>query len=441
MPSTRWVRVPVVCLALLALASPGRAEDPPAAPPSPGDTQQRIEHVESQVKTIAEELQSLKSRFVLPETAEYKSLYGLGPAASKVYGIERGLSIGGYGEANFSFLVGDRPAGGHDTFDFVRFILYAGYKFSDRLVLNSEIEFEHAKVGSTVSAGSGDVEIEFAYLDFRLVEEASVRGGLLLIPMGFLNEVHEPPTYFGNKRPEVEQRIIPTTWRSGGAGLYGELPAGFEYRTYAVTSFNAAGFTDAGIRGGRQSGNREFADDLGWTGRLDWAGIPGVLVGGSFFWGDTGQDLLFAGREVDANLILYDFHAQLQWRGLHVRGLVAQGHLDDADILTAAQSAANRPVADRFWGAYGEVAYDVLPLIVPGTRQYLAPFVRYERLTTQADVPRGFQPDETRDLEVVNVGVSYKPLPNVVIKADYRNLSSKEGTIADELNLGLGFNF
>ena len=408
------------------------------------DRQQRVDELERRLKILADELESLKTKLALPEKAEYKSLYGLGPAASKVYGIERGLSLGGYGEANFSLLTDDKLLS-KDTFDFVRFVLYTGYKFTDRILLNAEIEFEHAKTGSTVSGGGGEVEIEFAYLDFRLVDEANIRAGLVLIPMGFLNEIHEPPFYFGNKRPEVESRIIPTTWRSNGAGLYGTLLPGLDYRTYGVTSFNARGFTNAGPRGGRQSGNREFGEDFAWTGRLDYTGLPGFLLGGSWFWGNTGQDQDFAGRKVDANLFLYDFHAQYQFRGLHLRGLFAQGHLSDAKEVNLQVSAASRPIAERIWGAYGEVAYDLLPLLFPGTKQSLSPFVRYEWLNTQADLPSGVtraqQRDVARDTRVTNVGLSYKPIPNVVIKLDYRNLDPDRGKIADEFNVGFGFVF
>lgn len=425
---------------------PGAAGPPTAqAAPSPAPNDRaRMEEMERRLRTMAEELESLKSRFVLPEARELKSQYGLGPAASKVYGIERGLSIGGYGETNLSFLVDDKQSG-KDVFDFVRFVLYTGYKFNERILLNAEIEFEHAKTGSTTSAGAGEVEIEFAYLDFRLIDQANVRAGLLLMPVGFLNEIHEPPFYFGNKRPEVESRIIPTTWRSNGAGLYGTLLPGLEYRTYAVTSFNARGFTSQGLRGGRQSGNREFAEDFAWTGRLDYTALPGLLVGGSWFWGDTGQDETFAGRKVDANLVLYDIHAQYQFRGLHLRGLFTQGHLDDARDVTRQVSAANQPVAKRIWGAYGEVAYDLLPLLFRGTKQSLSPFVRFEWLDTQADLPSGItraqQRDIGRETRVTNVGLSYKPIPNVVVKLDYRTLDPDRGKIADEFNVGFGFAF
>jgi hypothetical protein len=387
---------------------------------------------------LADEVQRLKQIFVLPELAEYKSLYGMGPAASKVYGLPRGLAIGGYGEAFVTFYPGQER---DNIADFLRLVLYLGYKFNDRILFNSEIEFEHAFVGEeTISAESGEVALEFAYLDVRLIDLASLRTGLLLVPMGWLNELHEPPTYFGNRRPEVERRIIPTTWRSLGAGLYGEILPGLVYRTYGVTSFNAEGFTSGGVRDGRQQGNRELANDWAWTGRVDYAGVPGLIVGASWWWGDTAQDIPFAGQDVSANLFMYDLHAQFQWRGLWLRGLFVQGFLQDARALTLAGDPDN-PIAEMVWGAYGEIAYNVLPLLWPGTRQSLEPFFRYEHLNTQAEVPSGFTPNEANNLDVINAGVSYKPVPNVVFKADYRQLNPRSGDTIDEVNLGFGFNF
>jgi len=402
----------------------------------------RREEQERKTGILAEEMETLKSKFTLPETVEYKSLYGLGPAASKVYQMPRGLSIGGYGEASAIFFVGDNEGPGKrsDVGDLVRFVTYIGYKFSDRIILNSEIEYEHAKVASTVSAGAGDVEIEFANLDFLLTEQANIRAGLVLIPMGFLNEIHEPPFYFGNLRPEVEQRIIPTTWRELGVGLHGTILPGLTYRTYVVNSLNANGFSKTNIRGARQSGNRALFEDLAWTARLDYTPIPGLQVGGSVFWGNTGQDQLFAGKKIDANLTLFEFHGQYQYRGLQLRALFAQGHIGDADVLSAALGA-NGAISSRIVGGYAEVGYDILPVLFPGTDMSLSPFIRFERLDTQADVPAGFTPDRSRDIRVINAGLSFKPIPNVVIKTDYRNLGAAAGQIADEFNIGFGFIF
>jgi hypothetical protein len=263
--------------------------------------------------------------------------------------------------------------------------------------------------------------------------------------MGFLNEIHEPPFYFGNLRPEVEQRIIPTTWRELGVGLHGTLLPGLTYRTYAVNSLNAKGFTSTNIRGGRQSGNRAFFEDLAWTARLDYSPMPGLLFGGSVFWGNSGQDQLYAGRNIDANLTLYEFHGQYQYRGLQLRALFSQGHIGDAGILSqdlvSRGQAANGPISSRLIGGYVEAGYDVLPLLLPDTEMSLSPFIRFERLDTQADVPAGFTADGSKDITVINVGLSFKPIPNVVIKLDYRNLDARTGEIADEFNIGCGFIF
>jgi hypothetical protein len=400
----------------------------------------RGEEQERKTGILAEELEAIKTKFILPEKVEYKSIYGLGPAASKVYQVPRGLSLGGYGETNLRLFVNDETDKDKDVFDFLRFVTYIGYKFSDRIILNSEIEFEHATTSSTVSASGGSVSVEFAYLDFLLLDPLNVRAGLVLIPMGFINELHEPTTFLGNIRPEVEQRIIPTTWRELGVGLHGTILPGLTYRTYAVNSLNAKGFSKTNIRGARQSGNRVLFEDLAWTARVDYTPIPGLQVGGSVFWGNSGQDQLFAGKKIDANLTLFEFHGQYHYRGLQLRALFAQGHIGDAAVLSA-DLGANGPISSRLVGGYVEAGYDVLPLLLPGTEMSLSPFVRFERLDTQADVPAGFTADGSKDITVINVGLSYKPIPNVVIKLDYRNLEAEVGKIADEFNIGFGFIF
>ena len=425
-----------VCLAILALAAPAvPAQERPAPPATEEERTARLRALEEKVRILSEEIEALKTKAVVPETAVEKSAFGLGPAASKVYSLARGLSIGGYGEAHLSgILAGDRK----NTIDFERFVLYTGYKFTDRIILNSEIEIEHASTEESVSAGSGAVELEFAYLDFQGWEPLNARTGLLLIPMGFINEIHEPPFYFGNNRPEVERRIIPATWSELGAGIYGSLLPGLDYRTYVVNSLNAKGFESGDIRESRQMGNRALAEDFAWTGRLDYTLLPGFLMGASFFWGNTGQDQTFAGRKIDAPFLMYDLHAQLGYRGLHLRGLFADGYIGDARTLSA---DLGQTISRRRWGAYGEAAYDVLPLFARGTRQSLSPFVRIEWVDPQADAPSGLRADRSKRLRVNTVGLSYKPIPSVVLKLDYRELNPDEGRATDELNAGFGFAF
>jgi hypothetical protein len=397
----------------------------------------KVEEVERRQGILTDELRRLREAFVLPESKELKSFYGLGPAASKVYQLDRGLSIGGYGEFNFAGLVADK-GGNKSNFDFLRQVLYVGYKYNDWIVLNSEIEFEHATSSSTVSSADGSVSVEFATLDFLLHPMANARAGLVLVPVGFINELHEPPFFFGNVRPEVERQILPTTWRSNGFGLFGELLPGLEYRTYGITSMNAEGFGSSGIRGGRQSGNREFAEDWSWVGRLDYNFLPGSLVGGSAYVGDQGQDEEYDGDERAAFMQLYELHAQVQMYGFHWRALAAVTDLDDARALSVQRG---QTIADTMWGWYTEIAYDVMPWILDDSVQYLAPWFRYSKLNTQDSVPDGFSPDKKQDREIFEVGIAYKPIPQVVLKLDYRNQDNQGGTEPDEVRIGAGFVF
>ncbi len=410
-----------------------KLRQPEQAPPADSG----LAEVERRQGILTNELRRLREALVLPETQDLKSAYGLGPAASKVYGIQRGLSIGGYGESNFKNIVSDRN-GASDEFDFLRLILYVGYKYNDWIVFNSETEFEHATTSTTTSSGGGSVSVEFATLDFLLHPLANVRAGLLLVPVGILNELHESPFFHGNVRPEVESRIIPSTWRAGGFGLHGELLPGLEYRTYGLTSMNAEGFNSGGIRDGRQSGNREKAEDWSWVGRVDYDVLRGVTLGASAYVGDQGQDEDYAGEKVDAFMQLYELHVMSQWRGLECRALAAVSDLDDAAQLSAAKEET---VGSTQWGWYAELAYDVLPLVLPETTQYVAPWFRYTRLDTQESVPDGYARDDSRDRELFEIGVSYKPIPQVVVKLDYRNLDNRGGNEPDEIRIGAGFVF
>jgi hypothetical protein len=176
--------------------------------------------------------------------------------------------------------------------------------------------------------------------------------------------------------------------------------------------------------------------------RLDYTPTPGLLFGGSLFLGNQGQNLTIGGKKPDVFTTLWDLHGQFRYRGLELRAVGAWGNIDDAAILSSAASAANRPIASRIYGWYLEAAYDILPMLRPGTTHYLAPFFRFEQYNTQAEVPSGFAPDRSRDRKLYTLGLSYKPIPNVVLKMDYRNYDSKgPRNVADEFALGIGFAF
>lgn len=407
--------------------------------------QDRIEELERKVEVLTEELAKMREDQAVPEDAsDMRSYSGLGPAASRVYGISRGLSIGGYAEGFYRNVIEDGGRDGVDSTDALRMVLYTGYKFTDRIIFNSEIEFEHATTGQNLDGQSGSVSVELATLDFLWRDEANFRTGLVLVPSGFLNEVHEPPFFHGVSRPQVEQVIIPTTWRENGVGLFGSIGEDITYRAYAVTGLDGWGLTSSNLRGARSNGNRSRAEDLGGVVRVDWTPFEGGLLGGSFYGSGLDQDR--SQFEDDAQIALWELHAQYRWEGLELRALYAQALIDGASDLTRGLRSSNRikqneTIADNWLGWYLEAAYDVMPWIAPDRGWYLAPFFRFEWYDTQYGVPSSFERDESKRVRLYTPGITFKPHPNVALKLDYRNFDPADGEQADEVELGFGVAF
>ena len=397
-----------------------------------------VKNLERKTDILSQEVEKLRTNLAIPEEKQLKSAYGLGPAASKVYQVGKGLSIGGYGEGFYQDIVSDKAAA-KSTADLERMVLYVGYKFTDRILLNSEIEFEHATSGEGAEV-KGEVSAEFASLDFFINPLANVRTGLVLMPMGMINRIHEPLFYFGNHRPVVDQKIIPTTWREMGVGLFGAITPNLTYTAYVVNGLNAKGFSSDGIREGTGSGSQALAQNFGYIAQMNYEpnALPGVTVGGSAYVGNSGQDQVYNGQTPNVFTQLYESHVQWKYRGLEFRTLGSWGHINDAGILSA---ASGETIGSQNYGWYSEAGYDVLPLFFRDTPQYLAPFFRYEKLNTIAKAPSGFTADPTKDQQIFQVGLQYKPIPQVVIKADYRNFVAKQGSLPDDFNLGFGFIF
>jgi hypothetical protein len=399
-----------------------------------------VKNLERKTNILSQEVEKLRTNLAIPEEKQLKSAYGLGPAASKVYHVNKGLSIGGYGEAIYQDIVSDHgDSKAKSNADLERMVLYVGYKFTDRILMNSEIEFEHASSGEGAEQ-KGEVSAEFLNLDFFINPLANIRTGLVLMPMGMINRIHEPLFYFGNHRPVVDQLIIPTTWREMGVGLFGAITPNLTYTAYVTNGLNAKGFTSDGIREGSGGGSLALAENFGYVAQVNYEpkAIPGVTVGGAAFIGNSGQDQVYNGQKPNVFTQLYETHVQWRYRGLEFRTLGSWGHINDAGILSAAKGET---IGSQNYGWYSEVGYDVLPLMFKDTPQYLAPFFRYEKYNTIAKAPEGYSSDPTKNQRVFQVGLQYKPIPQVVVKADYRNFSAASGSLPDDFNLGFGFIF
>ncbi|MEE9332236.1 MAG: porin [Methylophilaceae bacterium] len=381
--------------------------------------------IEDKIDLLQEEIEQLKLR---AEQADKRSAGG-------IQGFVDRTTIGGYGELHYNNYRGDTPAGKkqkNDEIDFHRFVLFFGHKFNDWISFKSELELEHAIAGD---GKAGEIELEQAYLDFALNNHYNVKAGLFLIPMGLINETHEPPTFYGVERNEVEKRIIPSTWWEAGAGVYGEVTEGLNYQVNVTSSLNAnkfkTGFAD-GVRGGRQKVGKANAENLAVSGALNYNGIPGLTFGGAFFTGETGQNV---NSGVDARLTLWDVHARYQKDRLDMRALYAKGHLSDAAEL---KDATGINAAEDFYGWYAEAAYHVWK----HGEQSFAPFVRYEKWDTHADVPNNVVRNNDNKNNIWTIGANYYPHPSVVVKADYQKFDDPDGSKGDKrLNLGLGYMF
>jgi hypothetical protein len=407
-----------------------------------GTEPQRLAEIERQIEVLAREIEQLKLAEAAPAAAETKGLrYGVGPAASKVY-VKKGVSIGGYGEFLFQSFSGHRedgePSNRKNEADLARAVLYFGYKFDDRWALNTEIEVEHAV---TASDKGGEVEVEFAYLDYLFSRPLRARAGLVLVPMGLINELHEPPTFLGALRPDVEERLIPSTWRELGAGVYGDVGR-FSYRLYAVNGLNSEGYSAEGIREGSQEGSEATAENWALTGRLDWTPFAGADLGASFFSGDSDQGRTTpSGQSFSGSTTLFDVHADWKWRGLWLRGLYVRTTVADAAAINQANGfRGEESVGRRQWGWYVQGGFDVLTLKA-GARASLTPFVRYERYDTQAEVPSGYRSNPENDVKVLTVGAVFKPIEPIAVKVDWQQRKNAARTGVNQWNVGLGYLF
>lgn len=406
-------------------------------------SEEKIKRLEEQIKVLADEIEAIKSASVT-EPPVYEAEFGVAPAASKVYRVDQGVSFGGYGE----LLIGNVKEDSHDIVDTLRLVLYNGYKYNDHIVFNSEIEFEHGTTGSNKDGKAGSASVEFALIDFLISDEFNLRAGLLLTPFGIVNEIHEPTTFYGVGRPEVERRIIPSTWRESGAGAHGTFDLGsageLSYRAYAMSSADARGFKASDNRSLRIKGNRARFDDIAFVGRLEYDPIPGLKVGGSVFYGNTGQDEEVNGQTIDGLFQMYEVDAQFQYAGLDLRALSVWTMLDDAALINQLNEyEGSKSVGEEQSGWYVLGAYNIFSALNSGSKymEYLAPFFRYEKFDTQKDVPAGYERNPANERTQYTIGVNYKPIPNVVVKAEYQNLDNEADDATNQFNFGIGYVF
>lgn len=348
----------------------------------------------------------------------------------------QGATIGGYGELHYNDVTYD--ANGEQTpgeLDFHRFILFAGYDFNDWISFRSELELEHTLVEDDKG---GEVALEQAYIDMRFKPAIGMRAGIMLVPVGIVNPTHEPPTFNGVERPNVEKYIIPSTWRESGIGIYGKFRSGLSYEAYAMAGLDASGISGAdGIRGGRQKAFESSADNWALTGRLDYRANLNLTFGTSYFFSDLSTNAEFGNAMEGAVIHLIEGHAIYTNGGFQARALGVYSGIPNADDVN---NVFGNDIGESQYGGYLEAGYDLLRFANTDTEQQLILFGRGEVYDTQFSTVNVSDNPENERYEYT-FGFTYKPASRVALKADYQLLQSAGVKDIHQLNLGVGYNF
>lgn len=324
-------------------------------------------------------------------------------------------SFGGYGELHLNKLKNQKPGGADtDQIDLHRFVLFIGHEFNDNLRFFSELEVEHAL---TTATGPGEVELEQAYLDFTVNDSLSAKAGLFLVPVGIINETHEPPTFYGVERNPVETNIIPATWWEGGAGVTARLGNGFTLDGAVTSGLAATSGNSYKPRNGRQKVANAKAVDAAYTARLKWTGIPGVELAGTVqYQSDITQSLDATAGAAK----LYEAHAVVNKGAFGVRALYAGWNLDGSGPLALGANKQNGWYIEPTWKA----------------SEQWGVFARHSSWDNAAGNATDSKFSQT------DVGVNFWPHPDVVVKLDYQDQKAPTGqNELDGFNVGLGYQF
>jgi hypothetical protein len=362
-------------------------------------------------------------------------------AENMIANDDKKLTIGGYAQIDYNQPI-EKGYKMNGTLDVHRLVLLFGYKFSPRVSFITEIEVEHVS----------EVFVEQAFLNYKVNDWLNLRGGLLLIPMGIINQYHEPPTFNGVERPALDYWICPTTWREIGFGATGQIPnANIRYQLYVVNglkSFDDGGKLDGanGFRKGRQKGMESIIGSPDVTARIDYFGVRSLTIGASVYSGKT-QSTLFKNvskedvPSIDAadssivNITMFGLDARYNWKGIALR---SQMYYSKQGNTTAYNSFTGKDLGEVLGGYYLEAAYNVFSSFTSISSE-LTPFIRYENYNTQMEMSGGLAANDAYKISEIVVGLGWKPVRGAVVKADFQFVKPADSNVYQtQLNVGIG---
>ena len=365
--------------------------------------------LEDKVNALIEEVESLKTS---KTDAKLSSYTGLGNAASRVYTQSEKLAIGGYGHTDYVNSIDQKNA----ELDNYRAIIYMGYKFTDNIIFQSEIEFEHVN----------QLAVEFAAIDFLVNKELNFRTGNFIVPVGHVNLQHEPTLFMNVSRPETERKIIPSTFHENGVMVYGSL-GNVDYQFAAISSLNANNKDDkneTSVRTMRQSGSNSVANDFAYVARLTYKPINGLQITTSALTGQVDQGVASLNG---ATVTMAEAHVLYNANNIRFIALYAANFIGGADKITALHGT---DTASETAGYYATLGYQI---------GKWTPFIHVESYNESVKNSAGVA-TTGQDVNWQGIGVNYNPHAQVVIKADFMNVDNK-GTSDDRFSMGIGYIF
>jgi hypothetical protein len=338
------------------------------------------------------------------------------------------VTLGAYGEVTYN-----QPEGDNGELDVQRLVMLLGYQFNDKVQFFTEIEFEHVE----------EVYVEQAFVNYNVANNVNLRAGLMLVPMGIINEYHEPTTFNGVERPAIAGSIVPTTWREIGLGVTGRInSASLTYQAYIFNGFqsttsNGTGLLggSSGLRGGRQKGIKSTVNTPNLSAKLEYYGILGMRLGLAGYFGRTqAADEVDMLDGADVGMSMVGLDARYVYRRFSARGEFIYASLSDTEDYNA---LTGRDLGSALSGWYAEAAYNLLPMT---NNQKLFAFARYEDYDTHAETAGSLTENPAYDRNDVTLGLSYHIANGVVFKGDYQiKDNAVEGYDAkNQLNFGVG---
>ncbi len=410
---------------------------------SPVMAQTAVEDLQDRITEQQKEIERLKKKDRQLEQQLESTTNYVEKTAAGAGGRSR-TTVGGYGELHYNNYENKKDDSDFKEIDFHRFVLFFGYEFTDRIRFHSELELEHALVKDTQCSGvdgvdtagdpslpdqdielncgdkgPGEVELEQAYIEFDILDSLSAKGGLFLVPVGILNETHEPPTFYGVERNPVEKNIIPTTWWESGAGISGRFGGAWSYDLayHSGLEVPTSGSKAYKIRDGRQKSASANAEDWATTGKLKWTGVPGLELAVT---AQYQQDITQGQDSTAGDATLLEGHVVFSQGPFGLKALYATWDLD-----------GDGPKAV---GRDEQTGYYIEPAIKFGSKIGL--FARYNVWDNNAGNSIDTEYKQT------DVGVNYWPHENVVVKLDYQDQDAPDNKDEfDGFNLGIGYMF